>query len=162
VQAAQDFSVLAHFFHQWFIGIYSTASLGHPMNKQEPMAAVGRTILIVEDNLDFHMLTKLALNKNGYRVESLFDGKLKDVLKKLVKCDVVLLDIDLPSESGTDISNGIKNNPSTNHIPVIMITGNAEGPSLCTKAHADACLIKPFPFVSLLQTIEGFFKKASA
>lgn len=126
------------------------------------MAARERTILIVEDNLDFHMLTKLALNKSGYRVESLFDGKLKDVFKKLLTCDIVLLDNDLPSATGTDISNGIKNNPGTNHIPIIMITGNAEGPELCTKAHADACLIKPFPFASLLQTIERVFGKASA
>jgi chemosensory pili system protein ChpA (sensor histidine kinase/response regulator) len=121
------------------------------------MATGERTILIVEDNLDFHMLTKLALNKSGYRVESLFDGKLKEVLQKLIKCDIVLLDIDLPSASGADISNEIKNNPGTNHIPIIMITGNAEGPALCTQAHADACLIKPFPFASLLQTIEGIF-----
>ncbi len=122
------------------------------------MASGERTVLIVEDNRDFHMLTKLALSKSGYKVESLFDGKLKEVLKKLMKCDLVLLDVDLPSASGTDISNGIKNNPRTHHIPVIMITGNAEGPALCTKGHADACLIKPFPFASLLQTIETVFR----
>jgi DNA-binding response OmpR family regulator len=118
-----------------------------------------RTVLIVEDNMDFHMLTKLALSKSGYKVESLFDGKLKDVLKKLINCDLVLLDVDLPSASGTDISNNIKSNPKTNHIPVIMITGNAEGTALCVKGHADACLIKPFPFASLLQTIESVFRK---
>lgn len=121
------------------------------------MGAEKRTVLIVEDNLDFHMLTKLALNKCGYKVESLFDGSMTDVLNKLLTCDIVLLDVDLPSASGTDISNGIRNNPATHHIPIIMITGNAEGPSLCSLAHADACLIKPFPFASLLQTIEGFF-----
>jgi CheY-like chemotaxis protein len=126
------------------------------------MAAGGRTILIVEDNRDFHMLTKMALNRSGYKVESLFDGKLKEVLKLLLKCDIVLLDNDLPSASGADISNGIRNNPGTNHIPIIMITGNAEGPALCTQAHADACLIKPFPFASLLQTIERVFTKGLA
>lgn len=125
-------------------------------------AGGGRKILIVEDNRDFHMLTKLALNKCGYEVESLFDGKVKDVLRKLVTCDILLLDNDLPSASGTDISNRIKNNPITNHIPIIMITGNADGVSLCTKAHADACLIKPFPFANLLQTIERVFGKGCA
>ncbi|HEY0740492.1 MAG TPA: response regulator [Chryseosolibacter sp.] len=125
------------------------------------MQAEERTVLIVEDNLDFHMLTKLALNKCGYKVESLFDGRMKDVLNKLLTCDIVLLDVDLPSANGTDISNGIRSNPATHHIPIIMITGNAEGPSLCNKAHADACLIKPFPFASLLQTIEGFFSRGT-
>jgi CheY-like chemotaxis protein len=118
-----------------------------------------RTVLIVEDNLDFHMLTTLALNRNGYKVESVFDGKLKDVIKKLVGCDLVLLDVDLPDASGSDISNAIKSTPGTMHIPVIMITGNAEGPEICTSAHADACLIKPFPFASLLTTIENLFSK---
>ncbi|HEY0654195.1 MAG TPA: response regulator [Chryseosolibacter sp.] len=118
-----------------------------------------RTVLIVEDNLDFHMLTKLALSKCGYKVESLFDGRVKDVIKKLVTCDIVLLDVDLPSESGSTISNGIRKDPLTTHIPIIMITGNAEGPEICTKSHADACLIKPFPFSTLLQTIENIFKK---
>lgn len=116
-----------------------------------------RTILLVEDNLDFHMLTKLALKKYGYKVESLFDGKLKEVLKKILTCDIILLDVDLPTESGSSISNGIKSDPRTTHIPIIMITGNAEGLEICTKAHADACLIKPFPFASLLSTIEKIF-----
>lgn len=107
------------------------------------------------------MLTKHALNKCGYKVESLFDGKLKEILKKILTCDIVLLDVDLPSESGSTISNEIKNDPRTTHIPVIMITGNAEGPEICTKAHADACLIKPFPFASLLKTIENFFVSGS-
>jgi CheY-like chemotaxis protein len=120
-----------------------------------------RTILIVEDNLDFHMLTKLALNRCGYKVESLFDGKLKEVLKKLLTCDIVLLDVDLPSESGSSISNCIKSNPRTTHIPIIMITGNAEGPEICTKANADAYLIKPFPFANLLQAIEKIFRNGS-
>lgn len=118
-----------------------------------------RTVLIVEDNLDFHMLTKLALNKCGYKVESLFDGRLKDVLKKLMTCDIVLLDVDLPTESGSTISCCIKEDPQTMHIPIIMITGNAEGPEICTKAHADACLIKPFAFSTLLQTIENIFTR---
>jgi CheY-like chemotaxis protein len=123
------------------------------------MATVEKTVLIVEDNLDFHMLTKLALSRSGYRVESLFDGKLKEVVKKLVGCDLVLLDVDLPDASGSDISNMIKSTPGTMHIPVIMITGNAEGPEICTHSHADACLIKPFPFASLLRTIEILFSK---
>ena len=131
------------------------------MDKLRCMTAGERTVLIIEDNVDFHMLTKLALSKSGYKVESLFDGKLKEVLQKILKCDIVLLDVDLPSASGADISSRIKNNPGTNHIPIIMITGNAEGPALCTKAHADACLIKPFPFASLLQTIERVFGKAT-
>ena len=122
------------------------------------IAAGEKTILIVEDNLDFHMLTKLALKKCGYKVESLFDGKVKDVLKKIIFCDIVLLDVDLPSESGSSISNRLKSDPKTTHIPIIMITGNAEGPEICSKAHADACLIKPFPFASLLSTIDNFFR----
>ena len=131
------------------------------MDKLICMAAGERTVLIIEDNVDFHMLTKLALNKCGYKVESLFDGTLKDVLQKILTCDIVLLDVDLPSASGADISSQIKNDPGTHHIPIIMITGNAEGPALCNQAHADACLIKPFPFASLLQTIEGVFRKVT-
>lgn len=130
------------------------------LDKQNTTAG-DRTILIVEDNLDFHMLTKLALKKYGYKVESLFDGKLKEVILKLLTCDIVLLDVDLPSESGSTISNGIRNDPRTTHIPIIMITGNAEGPEICAKSHADACLVKPFPFASLLQTIDKIFTAGS-
>jgi CheY-like chemotaxis protein len=149
---------MAQFFHPLIRGKIPMEILNRDDLAEIRNTAPGdRTILIVEDNLDFHMLTKLALKKCGYKVESLFDGKLKDVLKKILTCDIVLLDVDLPSESGSSISSGIKSDPRTNHIPIIMITGNAEGPEICTKAHADACLIKPFPFASLLQTIEKVF-----
>jgi hypothetical protein len=85
---------LAQFFpYVFFEELEAMETVNYHERADTKRAKTGqRTILIVEDNLDFHMLTKLALNKCGYNVESLFDGKLKEVLTKLLTCDIVLLD----------------------------------------------------------------------
>jgi CheY-like chemotaxis protein len=113
-----------------------------------------KTILIVEDNIDFHTLTKLMLLQHGFRIKSLFDGKLAAVYAMLATCDVILLDVDLPSGSGAEICKKLKDDPDTCDIPIIMMTGNAEAESICVKAGADACLTKPFASSALLGKIQ--------
>jgi DNA-binding response OmpR family regulator len=122
------------------------------------MTNAGKTVLIIEDNIDFHILTKVFLVRNGFEVRSLFDGKTQDVFTFAAGCDVILLDVDLPSQSGAEISRQLKTNAETSQIPVIMMTGNAEGESICLQAGADACLIKPFPSANLLDRLQEMLK----
>jgi DNA-binding response OmpR family regulator len=126
------------------------------------MTNAGKTVLIIEDNIDFHILTKVILVKNGFEVKSLFDGKLHDVFTFAAGCHIILLDVDLPSQSGAEISRQLKNNSETRQIPVIMMTGNAEGENICLQAGADACLIKPFPSAILLDKIDDALKVKSS
>lgn len=69
-----------------------------------PTAADTRTVLVVEDDPDFQLLTQLALEAHGFHVE--LTPSLHDTLDLLsISGDVfeaVVLDLDLPDQQGVD------------------------------------------------------------
>jgi DNA-binding response OmpR family regulator len=118
------------------------------------MATPDKTILIIDDDSDFHMLVGSVLKKSGYKVLSLFDGTIKEVYKMVKSCDMVLLDIELPSVDGVEVGKQLKNDPSTQCIPIIMITGHTEGEKLFRESRANAYIQKPFLLTGLLSKIK--------
>jgi DNA-binding response OmpR family regulator len=118
------------------------------------MATSDKTILIIDDDSDFHMLVGSVLKKSGYKVLSLFDGTIKEVYKIVKSCDMVLLDIELPSVDGVEVGKQLKNDPSTQCIPIIMITGHTEGEKLFRESRANAYIQKPFLLTGLLSKIK--------
>jgi len=81
-----------------------------------------RTVLLVDDNVDTRLLTKMFLNNFGYEVDS------ADSPAEALKCfnpavhDLVLTDNTMPGMSGAEMAHIIKmRSPAT---PVVMCTGN--------------------------------------
>lgn len=112
------------------------------------------TILIVDDNVDFHTVATAALERAGYLVRSLYEGPVEQICEVAIDCDIILLDVDLPGESGINICKHIKSDPLCDMIPVILITGNADIDAICGESGADAWLVKPFSSAALLNEIE--------
>lgn len=118
------------------------------------------TVLIVDDNHDLHTILTAALKRVGYGVKSFFEGKPKEICELAASCDVLLLDIDLPGEDGVHISQDVKKMPSCAHVPIILISGNADVNKLCLQSKADACLLKPFSTNDLLEKISSLTQAA--
>jgi two-component system, OmpR family, alkaline phosphatase synthesis response regulator PhoP len=112
------------------------------------------TVLIVDDNFDFHTVATAVLEQTGYHVRSLYEGPGKYVCKFAADCDLILLDVDLPGDSGIDICRQLKTDPQCTRIPVILITGNADIDVLFIQSGADVCLSKPFSSTVLLKEVE--------
>lgn len=112
------------------------------------------TILIVDDNKNFHTVATAMLERSGYHVKSLYEGASKHVHTLAMDCDTILLDVDLPGENGIDICKRIKRDARCFAIPVILITGNADIDMLCLGSGADACLVKPFTSAKLITDVE--------
>jgi len=108
-------------------------------------------ILLVEDSRSQAQVTKDFLEKNGYEVDWVVDGKsaIKRVRTKPV--DIVLLDYVLPDINGHEVCRWIRLNEHTRGVPIIMITarGNTENKVLCLQAGADDCLQKPYNEIEL-------------
>lgn len=84
--------------------------------------ALGRTILIVEDNTYIRDLYKELLINEGYEVEWADNGKAALVLTEKIP-DLVLLDIMLPGGMhGFDILEQMRRNAKTKSIPVFILT----------------------------------------
>jgi two-component system phosphate regulon response regulator PhoB len=88
-----------------------------------PKRCVVPKVLLVEDNKLTRMVNERSLAKAGYRVVSATDGEEALEVAAREKPDVVLLDMMLPKLSGQEVLKGLKRNPATAKIPVVVLTG---------------------------------------
>ncbi len=80
------------------------------------------SILVVDDEPDNIKLIDLILRKANYKVEYATDGAEALQKANTKKYDLILLDILMPEKDGYEVCKELKNNPSTNDIPVIFLT----------------------------------------
>jgi len=70
--------------------------------------------------------------------------------------DVLVLDVGMPGVDGITFCRGLKSDPHTRDIPVILLTGNSESELSGWEAGASAFLRKPFSPLALLNVVERF------
>lgn|SRR3989344_3193102 len=80
-----------------------------------------QTILIIEDDTMLLEMYKDKLQFEGYRVTTATDGK-KALTRLKNRPDLVILDILMPHSNGFDVLKRIKSDPTTQDIPVIVLT----------------------------------------
>jgi DNA-binding response OmpR family regulator len=91
-------------------------------------------------------------------------NSVKDALALLersdMQIDLVLLDLEMPVTSGFQLLKEIKNTPKWRHLPVIMLTGNADSDSVIRAAQAGAMsyIVKPFTEEVLKQKVRAALK----
>ncbi len=115
---------------------------------------MGNAILIVEDEESIAGLIKDRLDGEGYQVTIAYTGAeaVKDIKEK--RPDVITLDIHLPDANGIRILEGIKADPRTRKIPVIIISSSDEGIDVKNKG-AEEFISKPINFKKLFDVIKG-------
>lgn len=112
-------------------------------------------ILLVDD--DKPLLNALSdfLMLEGFQVEALdhsleVEGSIKAFLP-----DLIILDIDLGDADGRIICDELKNNPTTAHIPIILLTGLSYDEIAAIECLADGIIGKPFESSMLLFNIKN-------
>jgi CheY-like chemotaxis protein len=114
-------------------------------------------ILVIEDNEDILMMIEMMLVHQNYRVSKKADGDNVELFIKETKPDVILMDMLLSGVDGTLVCKQIKEDPSTKHIPVVMISALSHGQKKSEEVGADFFLAKPFEMEDLLRiTAEAF------
>jgi CheY-like chemotaxis protein len=78
---------------------------------------------MVDDELDNRVMMRYFLESWGYEVELAANGE--EALKKVAakRPSLVLLDLEMPVMDGFETCHRLKDDPKTEHIPVIMFTG---------------------------------------
>jgi len=86
-----------------------------------------KTILMVEDQLDFLAVNKIFLERHGYQVVTAEDGL--EAIRCAQEChpDVILMDFTIPRLDGIGATERIKSDPGTQGIPVILLTAHTYG-----------------------------------
>ena len=115
-------------------------------------------ILVVDDDEGIRSLVKKYLNENKFLVttaDSAEDAKEKI---KIIKFDLIILDIMMPGKSGLDFIEENKNNLDS---PIILLTakGNADERVEGLEIGADDYLAKPFEPKELILRIKNILNK---
>ena len=115
-------------------------------------------ILYVEDNEDNLRLVKRALQARGYVVHEAMDGLTGLDRAKILKPEVILLDINLPDLDGYEVARRLRADSETLYIPIIAITANAlKGDAeKALAAGCDVYMSKPINVRELWARVEAF------
>lgn len=112
------------------------------------------SILLVEDDPMQRDLISRILQRSGYEVWLAFDGLEAVNLASARYPDIILMDALLPIMNGLDATRQLKKQPSTSHIPVIMLTAYVLIDALVAKTYGcDDFELKPINFSTLLAKI---------
>jgi DNA-binding response OmpR family regulator len=114
---------------------------------------------IVEDNPDFREELVFQLSSLGFAIAFEDDGSDVDAKLNTHACEILLLDLGLPKEDGTEIAQRIrKNHP---HMGIVMVTARSTLPDKLEGLHlgADAYLIKPINIKELAATIRAVHRR---
>ena len=116
-------------------------------------------ILLVEDEIDLNNIVTKYLKKNGYSVDSVFDGEEALDYLKSGEYDLVILDIMLPKINGFEVIKELRN--KGNHTSVLMLTArdSADDKVKGLDLGADDYLVKPFDFNELLARMRAVVRR---
>ena len=119
-------------------------------------------VLVVEDEKEIRDLVRYNLERAGFRVSVASDGE--EGLRQLFasRPAAVVLDLMLPGLSGLEILREVRGEPSTNDLPVLVLTARAaEMDKLLGFEHgADDYLTKPFSPRELVARLKALLRRA--
>jgi DNA-binding response OmpR family regulator len=118
-------------------------------------------ILVIEDEKFLQEEISEILRIEGFDVIHAENGMLGEEMAIKYLPDLILCDIMMPGQSGTDVLSHLKLLDSTNRIPFIFMTALAERKHLRTgmELGADDYLTKPFTVQELLLAVRARLKK---
>jgi CheY-like chemotaxis protein len=122
---------------------------------------MAKKILVIEDDKDIRDTIVYVLEEEHYEVIASESAR---ILKKVndLNPDLILIDnwlTDWKSDaSGQELSKGLKNDPATSHIPVIIISAVSNIEEIAAAGLADGYLRKPFDLINLVKIVERHIK----
>lgn len=86
---------------------------------------MSKRILVVDDEADVRTFLTAVLKKRGYETLTAADGREAFDIVRREKPDLVILDLMMPQQTGTDFFRRLAKDSDLCHIPVIIVSGLA-------------------------------------
>jgi len=114
----------------------------------ESRAGGARTVLVAEDDEDVRLLLTTRLGARGYRVVEASDGQETLELAKVVRPDIVLMDLQLPRLNGFAVARFLRQTDSLRSVPIVVVSAHdpAKHRNLALAAGCNAYVQKPIDF----------------
>ncbi len=116
---------------------------------------MGKTILVVEDDVDLRGVTAMMLSESGYQVTTAQDGRaaLDKVAEQMP--DLILLDMRMPGMSGWEFTRQFRAKYGQ-AAPIVALTASHDTAEQAGAIQADGYLGKPFEMDELIATVERY------
>jgi len=121
-----------------------------------------KTVLIVEDQIDFLAINKRFLERHGYQVLAAEDGEDGVRLAREHQPQLILMDLSVPRLDGLGATRLLREDPETERIPIILLTAHSYG-SVGRRMKAAGCdgyLAKPCDPRRVLEEVVRFIGEA--
>jgi two-component system, cell cycle response regulator DivK len=118
------------------------------------------TILIVDDEVDNRTIAETVLSFSGAKVHTAVHGADGVELLEKITPSFILLDLSMPVMDGWEMLKHIRDNPKTQHIPVIALTAHAMAGDRekALEAGFEGYIAKPFRLGTFMSEINGCFQ----
>jgi two-component system phosphate regulon response regulator PhoB len=118
-------------------------------------------ILVVDDEEDILELVRYNLSKEGYRVTVVATGEAALKAARTEQPDVILLDLMLPGVDGLEVCRILRQDPKTQHIPVIMLSAKGDEADIVAGLELGAAdyITKPFSPRILLARLRAVLRR---
>ena len=115
--------------------------------------ALGRRILIVDDEPELVRALTLRLHSAGYETISAGDGLAATEMAISCQPDLVLLDIGLPHQDGYQVARKLRTADGTSHIPIVFLTARTWDLDKAHQVRPDGYVVKPYQPAELLDIV---------
>lgn len=91
---------------------------------------MARKILLVDDSATVLMMERMILASERFQIVTASNGEEAHERARIELPDLILMDIVMPKMTGIQACRAIKNDPTTKHIPIILVTTRGEAESM--------------------------------
>ena len=126
------------------------------------MSALGKSILLVDDDQDIRELLDQYLTRAGFQVRTVGDGAgFRQALDE-APVDLLILDVMLPDEDGFSLCRWVRQHPRFAQTPLIMLTASSDETDrvIGLELGADDYLGKPFSPRELQARIKALLRRS--
>lgn len=115
-------------------------------------------VLVVDDESQIRDLLKEFLTNEAYEVILASNGKEAIELAEREHPDVILLDVMMPEIDGIEVCKRLKEEPKTQFIPIIVITGYVDNKIVAIEVGADDFVHKPVNLTELAFRVKSILR----
>jgi DNA-binding response OmpR family regulator len=121
-------------------------------------------VLVVEDDPDIALMMSVSLRLAGHVVATASTGEAALAALKVAPPEVLVLDLGLPGMGGREVLRHVREDPSLEALPVVVVSAHAAPPTISemTSLGCDRYLTKPFDPRELVRAIGGLPVRARA